>query len=202
MQHAGDQGLVRNSFLISASLKIHQVGCRKSNVHALVLHKGRARAASRNAASWALVGRADTSLPFSYAPRISRSNRSSFFIALSGSKIISRGFPAWDNGLQKVIGFSLRPKGQEKYSRDRLQRAQPDLGIAAGSGVLLSSPLYPVTTSNAGGHPHEPQSPLRLYVRVKQRRRVIPHSMIYCPLTHTACRLCAQTSTCLLQARL
>src|SRR6266436_2402558 len=40
MQHAGDQSLVRNSLLISASLKIHQVGCRKSNVHALVLHKG------------------------------------------------------------------------------------------------------------------------------------------------------------------
>src|SRR4029077_17986329 len=64
-----------------------------------------ARAASRNVASWAFVGRADTSTPFSYAPKISRANRSSFFIALSSSKIISCRRPAWDNGLHKVIGF-------------------------------------------------------------------------------------------------
>ena len=43
MQHAGDQSLVRNSFLIRTSLKIHQVGFRKSDIHALVLHKGGAR---------------------------------------------------------------------------------------------------------------------------------------------------------------
>jgi hypothetical protein len=64
-----------------------------------------ARAASRNAASWAFDGRADTNTPFSYAPSISRSNRSSFFIVISRSKIISRRLPAWDDGLQKVMRF-------------------------------------------------------------------------------------------------
>lgn len=62
-----------------------------------------ARAASRNAASCALVGRAETSLPFSYAPSISLSYRSSFFICAFRSKVISRRLPARNDGLQKVV---------------------------------------------------------------------------------------------------
>ena len=72
-----------------------------------------ARAASRNVASWAYDGRTDTSTPFSYAPSISRSNRSSFFIGISRSKIISRRLPAWNDGLQEVMCF-LFDRGNKK----------------------------------------------------------------------------------------
>src|SRR6187401_1948066 len=75
-----------------------------------------ARAASRNPASWAFVGRADTSTPFSYAPSISRSNRSSFFIGLSASKIVSRRLPAWNDGLQKIICFLFDRRNEKNIA--------------------------------------------------------------------------------------
>ena len=80
------------------------------------------------------IGRADTSTPFSYAPSISRSNRSSFFIGLSCSKIISRRLPAWNDGLQEVMCFLFDRRDEKNIARDTPQRAQPDPGIAAGSG--------------------------------------------------------------------
>src|SRR5512142_985529 len=67
-----------------------------------------ARAASRNAASWAFVGRAETSTPFSYAPSISRSNRSRLFIVFivsSASQILSGRLPARNDCLQEVVRF-------------------------------------------------------------------------------------------------
>src|SRR5262249_57669422 len=43
MEQGGDESVERTSFLISTSLKIHQVGFRKSDIHALFLHKGGTR---------------------------------------------------------------------------------------------------------------------------------------------------------------